>query len=248
MADLYSEQYQFAEESMLKNKTIFLTGVTGGIGEHIAEYLLSRGANLGLPFRDAGKAARLEKRWHADKKRIIFIQSDFAGSAAYEAGVQKTLQRFGAIHGAVHSIGGFASGTVAETPDALWHRQLEINLNQAFYFSKALLPVLRNQGGGSLVFIGSIIIGRPQKGTAAYTVAKNALAVLVQTIAEERRGEGIRANLVAPGLVATPDNIAAIKGDPGQWVQPEAIARQVAFLLSEESAPASGCVIWLPEA
>jgi NAD(P)-dependent dehydrogenase (short-subunit alcohol dehydrogenase family) len=117
------------------------------------------------------------------------------------------------------------------------------NLDTAVHVCRAALPHLL-RAGGSVVAVGSRAAETAGTGMAAYAVAKSALHALVRVLALENRDRGVRFNAVLPGTIDTPANRRAMPAaDHSSWTSPDAIARTIAFLLSPESAPASGALV-----
>jgi NAD(P)-dependent dehydrogenase (short-subunit alcohol dehydrogenase family) len=167
-----------------------------------------------------------------------------ADVAAVRGFAADTLDHFGRIDGAALLAGAYAgSATFEAAPEAEWDEMLRANLQSVYASTRALLPhLLKN--GGSVVTVGSGYASSGGAGAAAYAASKNAVVALTRTLALENRTRGVRFNAIEPGTIDTPANRRAMpNADTSQWTPPERIAGVVAFLLSAESAPASGSVI-----
>jgi len=149
----------------------------------------------------------------------------------------------GRIDVLVHAVGGFAGGkSVADTDDATLDKMLDLNYCSAFFMARAVLPHVRQQGGGRILAVASWQAVEPGAMVGAYSASKAALVALVRTIAVENAGRGISANTVLlPGTMDTPSNRAADpKADPLQWVQPAQVAALLVHLASEAGAQVTG--------
>lgn len=113
-----------------------------------------------------------------------------------------------------------------------------------FHVSRAVIPVMREQGSGRVISIGSRSAVEPIAGSGAYSVSKAALVALIRSIAVENRDYGINANIVLPGTMDTPANRkASPDADFSRWVPPHQVARVIVSLASEDYAAVNGAAI-----
>jgi NAD(P)-dependent dehydrogenase (short-subunit alcohol dehydrogenase family) len=220
-----------------------VTGGAGALGRAVVARLLARGDRVAVPYRGAAGFEELRASVAAGDA-LWGDPADVADVAAAKSFVEKAKERFGGIDGAALLAGAYAgSGSFEAAPEAEWEEMLRSNLQSVYASARALLPHLLKRGG-SVVTVGSGYASSGGVGAAAYAVSKNAVAALTRTLALENRARGVRFNLIEPGTIDTPANRRAMpKADTSQWTPPERIAGVVAFLLSPESAPASGSVI-----
>ncbi|MGH8517558.1 MAG: SDR family oxidoreductase, partial [Panacagrimonas sp.] len=141
--------------------------------------------------------------------------------------------------------GGFVMGTqVHETPDAVWSRMLDLNLHTLTHTCRAVVPRMIETGYGKVVNVAaaSATSGKAQMG--AYVAAKSGVARITETMSLELRARGINVNAVAPSIIDTPANRAAMPdADPTQWVSPENLANVIRFLASDEAVAVHGAVV-----
>jgi NAD(P)-dependent dehydrogenase (short-subunit alcohol dehydrogenase family) len=144
----------------------------------------------------------------------------------------------------VNTIGAYSVGdALTATPEAL-RFMFDVNLGPALWLSQAVAPHMQRQGSGAIVHVASRPGIEPTGGQAAYSVSKAALVHLTRTLDVELRPRGIRVNAVAPQLIDNPANRAALPPDViAHAVKPEAIARVIAFLVSDAAAPVSGAIV-----
>lgn len=142
-----------------------------------------------------------------------------------ETSVRNAFAQIGEIYALVHLVGGFASGSVAETSMETWSQMLSLNLTGAFVATRAALSHLTRPG--RIVAISSIAAIEKNPGFAAYAVSKSALVTLIELIAKEN--PAITANIVAPSTL-TPE-------------LREHVAETIAFLLSDAAADITGAVL-----
>ena len=170
-----------------------------------------------------------------------------AGSLTDEDQVRRliddTVGEYGRIDILVNLAGGLSryKPAIEHSLDD-WHVEVDNNLLSAFLTSRAAFPLLQAAGNG--VIINFARAGQPQANMVAYNCAKAGIEALTRTLALEGRDLGIRVNAIAPGLVDTASNIAAMKPkDLKRWTKREDIAETVVFLASPTAAGITGQVV-----
>jgi NAD(P)-dependent dehydrogenase (short-subunit alcohol dehydrogenase family) len=147
----------------------------------------------------------------------------------------------------IHLAGGFAAGTLAETGHGALMRQIDSNLVSCFLCCRAAVnAMLAAGGGGRIVNVASrqALEQRSGAGMAAYTIAKAGVAALTRALAEEVAKQGILVNAVAPSIMDTPANRAAMpKADFDSWPKVEEVAATILFLASPENKVTRGGVV-----
>jgi NAD(P)-dependent dehydrogenase (short-subunit alcohol dehydrogenase family) len=233
----------------VRGRVLVLAGAgrRGQVGEAVARCAGERGARVILIERNAETARELTEQLKSEGIDAWFHTGDLTDPAATSA-VAAEIQRHnpGGVHGLVHLAGGFAaSGPVGDADLVAWQRQLDNNLTTALVTTRAFLPLLR-QASGSIVYFSSAtaLPGAAVAGVSAYAVAKTGVATLMRAVASEEREHGVRANALAPSSIRTEANVSAM-GASVRYVEREAVAEWVLFLVSDASAAASGQVIRL---
>ena len=144
----------------------------------------------------------------------------------------------------VNTVGTFRLGDALDTTPEALRLMLDVNLGPALWLSQAVVPHMRRLGSGAIVHMTARPGLEPAGGMAAYSVSKAALVHLTRTLDLELRPDGIRVNAVAPQLIDTAANRAALPADVlAHAVSPEAIAGVIAFLVSDAAAPVSGAIL-----
>lgn len=215
---------------------ILITGAAGALGRAVAQRLAADGARLVLLDRDA---AVLQQFF----PEAAFAEAvDITDEAAVAATVQRALVALGRLDAVVHVAGGFEMGeTVDGLSRASWERMMALNAWSFVGLAKACVPAMKRQGRGSLVAVTAAAAGGGQALKGAYIASKSALQRLVETLAAELAGSGIRVNSVAPTTLDTPANRAAMPdADRSAWVSLDAAADAIAFLATPAGAAVHG--------
>jgi NAD(P)-dependent dehydrogenase (short-subunit alcohol dehydrogenase family) len=224
----------------LAGKTAIITGGAGALGSAVVEVFQQAGANLVVADRSAEALARV-----APSATLLPAVVNVLDDASVEKLMQDTRERFGSIDALICLAGGFFGDTpVAETPTEKMREQLELNLVSAFACVRAVLTHMLAAGGGTIVGVGSRPAVRAVPGAVAYAAAKLGVIKLMESVAEEYREQGIRANTILPSIIDTPANRRAMAdADFSRWVRPEQIAAVLRFLCSDDASIISGASI-----
>lgn len=210
---------------------------------------------MAADIRDAGEEIQGLLR-PGDKVR--FFRMDVSDDQGVAALFEETLSAFGRLDVLVNNAGIELPKTVTETTEAEWDRLMGVNLKGVFLCSRAAIRVMRRQGGGVIVNVGSElgIVGGSE--IAAYCASKGGVVQLTKAMAIDHAADAIRVNCVCPGPVATPLLEAIISGssDPAAERQsilqktlfrrlgrPEEIASVILFLASDESSYMTGSIV-----
>ena len=215
--------------------TALVTGGTGGLGSAVTAELLDRGWAVVVPWIVERELARV-----AEHERLTLVQADLFDPASARACVEAAGDD---LRGVVNLVGGFADGQpVADTPIEAFEDQFRLNLRPTYLVTQAALPVLRAGGGGSIVCVSTRASLRPFAGAAGYCAYKAAVTAFAQVVAAEGKADGVRCHAILPSVIETPANRREM-GDDAPMVPPAEIARVIAFLLSDDSAPTSGAAV-----
>ena len=248
-------------QGMLDGKVLVIVGGTSGLGLSAARACTAAGGRVVVTGRDPGKARAAEQELGASGRASV---GDACDPGAAEAAVALARSAWGRIDGLYHVAGGsgrrHGDGPLHALTDEGWDRTLEWNLRSVFLSNRAVVRALREQGtGGSVVNCGSVLGWSPSPRhftTHAYAAAKAAIVGLTRSAAATYAPEGIRFNVLAPGLVATPMSARAQSDeailrfvrtkqplDGGRMGQPEDLDGAVTWLLSDGARFVTGQVV-----
>ncbi|MFU8851967.1 SDR family NAD(P)-dependent oxidoreductase [Micromonospora sp. SL1-18] len=223
----------------MAERTVLVTGGTGGLGGAVTAAFLKAGWRVVVPERERGATAPAP----SGPVRVTADLLEPAGAA--HAVAAATAEPAAPLRAVVNLVGGYASGgPVHETPVEEFDRMLRINLRPTYLVTQAALPHLVAAGGGAVVCVSARAAVTPFPGAAGYVTAKAAVLAFANAVAVEYRQHGIRCNTVLPSVIDTPANRAAQPdADHQRWVPPAEIAEVIRFLASDDSAPTSGASI-----
>ncbi|HUE59334.1 MAG TPA: SDR family oxidoreductase [Acidimicrobiales bacterium] len=174
-----------------------------GTGKAISVVLAREGASVLLVDLHPERAQETLEMIEAEGGRARVCGADVTKASDCEAMVRTAVDAFGAVDILVNNIGLASVGTVVDLTEEQWDRALDVNLRTAYLASKYSVPVMVEQGGGSIVNISSISALRGD-GTLAYSAAKGGMIAMTVEMAYAHGRQGIRVNAIAPGHITTP--------------------------------------------
>jgi 3-hydroxybutyrate dehydrogenase len=188
----------------LENKVALITGAASGIGKEIALAFAREGALVGIADLNAEAARATAAEIDPTGKRAMGIAMNVTDEAQVDAGTDALVAAFGRIDILVSNAGIQIVAPVAEFDFAKWKQMLAIHLDGAFLTTRAALRHMYRQGGGSVIYMGSVHSKEASKLKAPYVAAKHGLIGLAKVVAKEGAEHNVRANVICPGFVRTP--------------------------------------------
>jgi 3-oxoacyl-[acyl-carrier protein] reductase len=243
----------------LKDRICVVTGSTAGIGLETARLLAAEGARVVINGRDADRAEQAR----AEVGAALAVAGDLADPVAAADLVARTTEALGPVECLVNNVGDAYQASFEELTDDQWNAMWQLNVMSYVRCIRAVLPGMKDAGGGTIVNVSSTAGKRPSTGMPNYSVTKAAVLSLSRLVADLYAKHGIRCNAVAPGPTATPawladgglaDQQAASSyktrvqvleavggGRPlGRLAEPGEIASVIAFLCSERASYVTG--------
>lgn len=235
----------------MRGRAAVITGAAGGIGAAIAIRFAAEGAKVAC--LDLTPPDAIAASIRAAGGEAMALACDVADEASTLAAVAAVLSAWGRIGILVNGAAPYdPTGTVLELPPDAWNKVFAVQLNGAYFMSRAVLPSMIAAGAGSIIHIASQMgrVGSP--GRPAYCAAKGALIQLAKVMALDHAAQGIRVNSLSPGAVETGRMLfrhgtmgearaASVPKHPiGRLGQPEEIAAAALFLASDASSFMTG--------
>jgi NAD(P)-dependent dehydrogenase (short-subunit alcohol dehydrogenase family) len=223
----------------------FISGGGGNLGRAVTTAFLDAGWRVSVALHHTDAKNALDPLKAAHPGRVSTCLLDLSKELGAASAITQTVQWGGRLDAVAHLMGGWVGGaTVEDTSLGVWEAMMSINLTSAFLLTRAAIPRMLERGGGSIVYVSSRAAREQRAKNAAYAVSKAGLLVLAESVAEEYRDRGIRANAVLPGTMDTPSNRRSMpNADHAKWTPPEDVARVILFLASPESAPVNGAAV-----
>jgi D-xylose 1-dehydrogenase len=207
-------EQRYATYPSLNGRVAFVSGGASGLGATFVRQLAAQGARVAFVDIDAerGEALQRELTSGAD---VIFLPCDVRDVAALQDAIGRSADRLGPIRVLVNNAADDARHRVEDFDVALWDEKMAVNVRHHFFAAQAVAPMMRDEGGGSIINLGSISAHIDLVDLAAYITAKAGIEGLTHTLARELGPWGIRVNCILPGWIMTEKQLT-------KWVTPEA--------------------------
>ena len=239
----------------LQGKVALVTGAASGFGAEIARAYAREGAKVALFDLNGQGASQVAAEAGND---CLAVQGDVTKAKDVNDAVKQTVDRFGRLDVVVNNAGWtHRNKPMLEVTEEEFDRVYAVNVKSLFLMTNAVVPVMRSQGGGAIVNIGSTAGIRPRPGLTWYNGSKGAANLISKSMAVELAPDNIRVNCIAPvigetallesfmGVPDTPDNRAKfVSTIPlGRMSRPDDIARAALYLASDESEFITGVIL-----
>ena len=222
--------------------TAIITGAAGNLGKATATCLSRAGMNLILLDLDRDAVTALVSELG---EAHLALSVDLTDRDAVAACVDKAIEKYGSIDALCALAGGFSMGSdVHEAGADEWRRMHAINVDTLLSVASAVVPHMIERKAGRIVTVGAAAAVSGKAAMGPYIASKSAVMRITESMAGELKQHGIGVNSVLPSVLDTPQNREAMpKADPGNWVDPDALAEIVLFLISPQAAAVNGALI-----
>jgi NAD(P)-dependent dehydrogenase (short-subunit alcohol dehydrogenase family) len=228
-------------ERFLQN-TILVAGGTGGLGHAVSLAFLNEGATVIVTYRNQAEFDALASEAGANGKKLEGHRVDVTDADAVLRLISNVVAGHTRLDAVVNTIGGYAGGAkLWEQPPDTLDRMLSLNLHAGYALSRAAIPAMVKQGRGSFVNVASKAGVDHPANDSAYAASKAAALAMMDSLAAELHGTGVRVNSLLPSIIDTEANRRSMpKANFAKWPKPDEIARVVLFLCSEDAAVIHG--------
>jgi len=226
-------------------KVVLVAGGTGGLGRSVSLTFLRQGASVAVTWRHQEEFAALASAANAHATRLAGFNVDVIDPDATLDLVNQILSRWSRLDVLVNAVGAYAGGIpLWKLEPDVFERMLNLNLRASYALAKAVAPVMIPRKSGSIINVAAKAAWDHAAGASAYAASKAASLALIDSLAADLAGTGVRVNSVLPSIIDTPANRRAMPGsDFSKWPKPDDIAEVVLFLASDDARVVHGASI-----
>ncbi len=239
--------------SLMKDKTVLVTGASSGLGHHFAKVLSGAGAYVALAARRREKLENLASEINNAGGKALAIGMDVTDRGSVIAALDEIAKDLGVPNVLINNAGTASGAAALDVTDADWRKVLDTNLEGAWIVAQETARRMRDNGGGNIVNTASILGFRVSMGVAPYAISKAGIVQMTKVLALELARFGIRVNALAPGYIETELNIDYLNSEGGKAMLKRVPMRRAGrlndldgpllLLASDASAYMSGAVI-----
>ena len=226
-------------------KLALVAGGTGGLGRAVSLAFLEEGAKVVVTYRDQKEWDDLKAISAASISSLAGHRVDVTDPAGVGELVQKVVAEYGHLDVMVNTVGAYAGGMkLWETDPKVFDQMLTLNLRAGYTLLRAVVPEMLKQKQGAIISVVSKAALDHAAGAAAYAASKAAAVAMIDSLAADLKGSGVRVNSILPSIIDTPANRSAMpNADFAQWPKPEEIARVILFLCSDDARLIHGAAV-----
>jgi NAD(P)-dependent dehydrogenase (short-subunit alcohol dehydrogenase family) len=226
-------------------RIVLVAGGTGGLGNAVSLAFLEEGARVWVTYRKEEEYAALKKAAGAKAGALegsLVDVTDERATAEFVAGI---VTRHGRLDVLVNTVGGYVGGVALwELETKVFDAMLSLNLRSGYALARAVLPAMLKQRHGSIVNVAAKAALDHGAGAAAYAASKAAAVAMMDSLAADVKGTGVRVNSILPSIIDTSVNRKAMpNADFNTWPKPEEIAQVILFLCSDNGAVIHGAAV-----
>jgi NAD(P)-dependent dehydrogenase (short-subunit alcohol dehydrogenase family) len=226
-------------------QVVLVAGGTGGLGRAVSLAFLQEGAQVVVSFRVQEEFDVLKSTAGATGERLEGQLVDVTDEAAVRQLIENIVRKHGRLDAMVNAVGGYVGGTkLWELETKVFDQMMALNLRSGYALSRATARAMLKKGRGAIVNVAAKAAFDHAAGAAAYAASKSAAVALLDSLAADLKGTGIRANTILPSIIDTEANRKAMpNADFAKWPKPEDITRVILFLCSDDAKVIQGAAI-----
>ncbi len=226
-------------------RTVLVAGGTGGLGNAVSLAFLEEGARVVVTYRKEEEYADLKSGAGVKAAALEGSLVDVTDERATAELVAGIVARHGRLDALVNAVGGYVGGvTLWELETKVFDAMLSLNLRSGYALARGVLPAMLKQRHGSIVNVAAKAAFDHGAGAGAYAASKAAAVAMMDSLAAEVKGTGVRVNSILPSIIDTAVNRKAMpNGDFTFWPKPEEIAQVILFLCSDNAAVIHGAAV-----
>ncbi len=216
-----------------KGRTVLVAGGTGGLGRAVSLAFLAEGARVAVTYRSQPEFAALKALAGEGAKSL----SGYSADVTSEGETALLVRSIDAIDVLVNTVGAYAGGSALwRTGLDVFEKMMSLNVRSGFVLARSIAPAMLERGSGVIVNVSSRAAVDHAAGASAYAASKAAAVAMMDSLAADLHGTGVRVNTVLPSIIDTEANRKAMPGaDFAKWPKPEEIAAVILFLSSDEA-------------
>jgi NAD(P)-dependent dehydrogenase (short-subunit alcohol dehydrogenase family) len=228
-----------------EGKVVLVAGGTGGLGRAVALAFLEAGAKVVVTYRVQEEIERLKSAAGRNGSNMEGHAVDVTDEVAVRQLVERIVGKFRRLDAMVNTVGGYAGDTkLWEMETKVFDQMLALNLRAGYALLRAAVRAMLKEGHGAIVNVAAKAAFDHASGAAAYAASKSAAVALLDSLAADLKGSGVRVNSILPSIIDTEANRKAMPtADFSKWPKPEDIARVILFLCSDDARVIQGAAI-----
>jgi NAD(P)-dependent dehydrogenase (short-subunit alcohol dehydrogenase family) len=227
------------------NKLALVAGGTGGLGHAVSLAFLQEGAKVVVTYRQQKEFDTLKSEGGANASLVDGHNVDVTDEIAVRGLIDQVVTAHGHIDVLVNTVGAYAGGVnLWELEPKIFDEMLGLNLRSGYMLARATIPAMLKQKRGAIVNVAAKAALDHGAGASAYAASKAGALALMDSLAAEVKGSGVRVNTILPSIIDTEANRKAIpNADFAKWPKPADIARVILFLCSDEAKVIHGAAL-----
>jgi len=228
-------------EKKFAGRKILVAGGTGGLGRAVSLAFLEAGATVLVTYRSQEEFDTLNSLACANAALLERQNVNVLDEAALKTFVSK----LGRVDSLVNAVGGYTAGApLWEMDGTALDQMLSLNLKAGYLLARTIVSVMLKQGSGAIVNVAATAAFNHMASASEYVASKAAAVAMIDSLAADLKGSGVRANSILPSIIDTEANRKAMPdADHAQWPKPEEIARVILFLCGDDAKLVHGAAI-----